>query len=465
MATFNFDQNEKYNNTRASTLNLNTNLRNSAKKETKDVIKKLLKEDLYNSLSQAIIKTYFTPYFPLKIVLLTFILVSTVLTSYLVIKSILVYFSFQVAESSRIIYETPALFPKVKFCNLNGYNKSKIKIFNYNERKMLDHDLSDILIECWFNGNKCTPSDFSWSYDYFYDTCYTFNLDIDNKSDLKKSTIAGFNFGLQLTLYVNSNETKRDESYEFGAVIRIDNSSYLSDDSNSGIFVSPGFCTYISVEREFRTMLPKPYSNCEVDTNSPLFVSNLEFYNLIGQSEYEYTQQLCLAQCLQKEFHKKHNCSYLYLLSLYDNVTHCNSNVSERIDSSADSFDQNFIYNECLPVCPLECNQTLYKTTYSFSQLNANKYIDYILNNPNLVKDFKNRTIDAEVARESIVSVIVFYESLSYTLTTEIPQVDIVSLLGSIGGNLSLFLGVSFFSLCEIFEVAIEMFYALKNRE
>ena len=87
------------------------------------------------------------------------------------------------------------------------------------------------------------------------------------------------------------------------------------------------------------------------------------------------------------------------------------------------------------------------------------------MNNPNLVKDFKNRTIDAEVARESIVSVIVFYESLSYTLTTEIPQVDIVSLLGSIGGNLSLFLGVSFFSLCEIFEVAIEMFYALKNRE
>ena len=45
-----------------STLNLNEKLRNSSKKETKDVIKKLLKEDLYNSLSQAIIKTYFTPY-------------------------------------------------------------------------------------------------------------------------------------------------------------------------------------------------------------------------------------------------------------------------------------------------------------------------------------------------------------------------------------------------------------------
>ena len=37
------------------------------------------------------------------------------------------------------------------------------------------------------------------------------------------------------------------------------------------------------------------------------------------------------------------------------------------------------------------------------------------------------------------------------------PLFDIVSLLGSIGGNLSLFLGVSVFSLCEIVEVIIEI--------
>jgi hypothetical protein len=36
---------------------------------------------------------------------------------------------------------------------------------------------------------------------------------------------------------------------------------------------------------------------------------------------------------------------------------------------------------------------------------------------------------------------------------------DIVSMLASIGGNLGLFLGVSVFSLCELVEVAIEVYH------
>ena len=40
---------------------------------------------------------------------------------------------------------------------------------------------------------------------------------------------------------------------------------------------------------------------------------------------------------------------------------------------------------------------------------------------------------------------------------------NIVSLLASIGGNLSLFLGVSVFSLCEIIEVLIEIYFIVKK--
>jgi hypothetical protein len=40
---------------------------------------------------------------------------------------------------------------------------------------------------------------------------------------------------------------------------------------------------------------------------------------------------------------------------------------------------------------------------------------------------------------------------------------EMVSLLASIGGHLSLFLGVSVLSLCETVEVAIEIFYLLKR--
>jgi hypothetical protein len=103
-----------------------------------------------------------------------------------------------------------------------------------------------------------------------------------------------------------------------------------------------------------------------------------------------------------------------------------------------------------LPLCPLECNQTLYKNSLSFSQLNGDQYVDTIKNNSNLASDFINRTIDSTQAEKSFIGLNIFYDSLSYTLTTESPQMDWVTLLGSIGGNLGLFLGVSVFSLCEM---------------
>ena len=60
------------------------------------------------------------------------------------------------------------------------------------------------------------------------------------------------------------------------------------------------------------------------------------------------------------------------------------------------------------------------------------------------------------------MQVILFYGSLSYTISTELPQMNFVSLLANIGGNLGLFLGVSVFSLCEIVEIFIEVFFIKK---
>jgi hypothetical protein len=80
-----------------------------------------------------------------------------------------------------------------------------------------------------------------------------------------------------------------------------------------------------------------------------------------------------------------------------------------------------------------------------------------ISTNLNLASDFVSRTLDSQTVAESIVDVNTFYESLSYTFTTESPQMDAVVLFGAIGGNLGLFLGVSVFSVCEVFEVLIEI--------
>jgi hypothetical protein len=158
------------------------------------------------------------------------------------------------------------------------------------DKKKLGHDLNDILIYCTFNGKACDLTDFVWSFDELYGNCYTFNSGFNSNGTqipLYKSNLAGLAFGLQLIFYVNIYEKLL--GYGTGAIVRIGNSSYMTDYLLGGIFLPPGFSTQISVEREFRSILPRPYSNCEINSDSPKFRDNSDLFNLIGQSSYAYT--------------------------------------------------------------------------------------------------------------------------------------------------------------------------------
>lgn len=317
-----------------SQLNTETKDKNEHSNEK---MKNLLKEVLYNSLSQAIIKIILTPHLILKLFLITFVLVTISYSSYLVVQSIRNYLNYGVSTTARTIQETATLFPKVTFCNLNmmqteyAWNFTQIPFNDFtfltnDDKKRLGHNLEDILIECYFNGYPCYVNDFVWSFDEFYGNCYTFNSGLDsygNKTILKESSIAGPNNGLQLLLYVNVYEDLTC-SDNLGAIVRIGNSSYASFyPPRSGSLVSSGFQTNIAIDRELKSILPKPYSNCEIDSNSPQFIQDLDLYNLISQSDYFYTQQLCFLQCFQKCLIEKINCTDPNYLSLFK-ASYCN---------------------------------------------------------------------------------------------------------------------------------------------
>ncbi len=159
-------------------------------------------------------------------------------------------------------------------------------------------------------------------------------------------------------------------------------------------------------------MLPRPYSKCEVEWDS-------EIYNVIDRSDFVYTRKLCFIQCYQDYVIKKYNCTYPDLLSLFSHASECDLDMA-RFNYTHDSFTTEFINTFCLSLCPLECNQTLFKTIMSSTQINVNYfmngsyyYISSIRDNPRLAGDFIYRKIDASQARESIVEMNIFYDSLS----------------------------------------------------
>jgi hypothetical protein len=360
--------------------------------------------------------------------------------------------------------------------------------FSNENRKKLGHRLKDILHNCKFNTIPCDLDDFTWEFDPVYGNCYKFNSGFNlngENIDLKESTIAGPLNGLQFDLFVNVNEDIKEYYYSFlnneinsnnfnalGAVIKIDNSSYLTDHSkNGGIKIASGFHTDLSIYRKFNFNLPKPYSSCELDNNNIntlISKSDNTILQQFANSRYQYTQQSCIIQCIQLNVIRKYNCSHPSYFSIFNaKVCQYSNNSLDEIVHAAqvwrDSAKDNFVQKSCLPLCPLECNQTIFDTKLSSMKTISWKYYLSLIEK-NLFSGFLKLPIKPETATESFVSLNIFYESLSYTITTESPQMDSSTLLAEIGGNLGLILGMSVFSACQVVEFLIELCCFFKRK-
>ena len=83
----------------------------------------------------------------------------------------------------------------------------------------------------------------------------------------------------------------------------------------------------------------------------------------------------------------------------------------------------------------------------------------------NLFADFVYDTeISPTQAKESVVQVNIYYDTLGYTEWSESPKMTLASLFSLIGSYLSLFLSLSFFSLGEIVDVCIQMIYIQRQQ-
>ena len=488
-----------------------------AEKEKTSNIKKLAKENLYNSTAQSIIKIFDTKYFLLKLILSLYLIMATGLSSLLVVQSTLTYLSFQVFTTTTEIFETPTEFPTVTICNRNPFttafslsvlkstnnnssmevdlfDKEVIKNLTYNEystligklkqltlgevnnnkfsnsdRLKLAHSKEDIIVSCVFNGKDC-KKDIQSNFEKRYGNCLVFNSRMkvgQQNEELKSSVFEGSDYGLKLTLYVNfyENLTTFNSLNALGVKVRIENISYLNDNFVNGIKVSPGQETDILIDRSFKFNLPKPYSPCEVDNYNPKRFDSF-LYKLILNSPLVYSQQFCYLQCLQTILVDECNCTDPRVKSLlnssdcdtYEKIK-CKDKVSEEF-----LFEEKYYFaDKCIPLCPLECNFTDFKATVSTNKIIGDLFLKYILEKKNLANDFLKRTLDAQTAAESFVKLNIFYKKMSYSLSIDTPKLDFVSFLAYIGGILGLFLGISVFSLFEIFIFLMEIYYTKKN--
>jgi hypothetical protein len=404
---------------------------------------------------------------------------------YLILSSICTYLEYNDVTSIEIITEIPAKFPVVSICNLNKvlkknpfvseildmfanltsndlkdfYIMNSLNNLNDTIKRSLSYSLNETIIQCSFNLIQCNITrDFTWFFSPFYGNCYSYNTGLDNlgnKLDIKEISKPGKINGFQLELFIGNPNEMLDYMVSSGYHILINNQTFKIS-IFEGYSISTGIETDIAINRLYTSLKPKPFSDCIELDKIDSFDSDL--YRHIFKSNKTYRQNDCFELCLQKNIIETCNCYISSFDKLNGNIPcisneqmYCQNKVYEKL------FVEGKVIIECNKYCPLECYSISYELTSSFSSYPTRNYAKKsLLNNTIITSKFQNETLTYDLLKESVLSLNIYYDKLTYTGIKKDTKTELIDLISNIGGLLGLFLGISFLSFVEIIEIIIE---------
>jgi hypothetical protein len=376
-----------------------------------------------------------------------FTVLSACTGSFFVLTSILDYLKYDTVTKIDVINEKEVQFPAISICALPSFNTTINKI-------IMNSYFDDIL-----------QSNFSDYFEEYADTlkgkCFRYNSgkNIYNKSyDIQNSTIKGIKNGLRLFLNI-----KNEANYDYVELtLFIHNQSLPPIDLFSRFFLLiPGSLNFFELDRVYYKKLSAPHSNCLNDVNS--FQSNKTIIDILQKEKRAYTQDDCLYKCSNLFALEQSNCGCNS--SLNDFSKNCiknfynkqiiDSKIGECVSEYLKEFRKKLQDKKCAEYCPLECDSMNYV---------INSYTEQIALSGNISLNSKSK-IDSddfstyEELKKNYFAIRIYYNELKYTLISEEPKTEMFNFISDIGGILGLFLGISFLSFIEIFEIIFEIMF------
>ena len=363
-----------------------------------------MKEILLSTSLQFLLSPTRSKRLPIKIINIIFLIAFLCLSIYFVITNIIDYLYFHTTTSIETIYENEADLPTVSFCS---YKETSISIKQF----MLNNQI----IADWEN-NFENYSDFS------YGSCYRFNsgINMSNQSvPINKQKQSGFDNGFSIDFISNSSQI----------LVYIHNQTVKPLSIQKGFYIVSGFHNYFILKRVYDQKLEKPYNDCFKNVSD--FQQNKTLIDHFIDKNALYSQRECKRMFQVLKFIETSNCNCsVHSLDdeLYQKCYHENTNKTKECYIR---FMGTFRNDHFLQYCPKECDSFSYDITpYS------------LFGNPD--NNFHIR---------------VYYEDLKYSYISQQPKIEFVGLISNIGGSLGLFVGVSFISFLELFELLAEFVF------
>ncbi|XP_043245044.1 degenerin mec-4-like [Amphibalanus amphitrite] len=334
---------------------------------------------------------------------------------------------------------------------------------------------SDLVGACVYSGTDCKQARFFWRYTTpEYGNCYTFNTDIVSTADFQAGTrstsFTGDKHGLVMILNTVPDRYPPAHTAAWGARVVIHPSDQLPAVGSAGLSLPPQTTTALALRQANEQRLRSPYSaNCISEWNETDIYPKLQRDNeALAVNRIAYSKEVCELLCSQSQFMRLCGCTHPLLPTYFGNRTESeqplphlppcqmftNGNHSECVDDVQDQLNR----QELTCKCPLACQDTSYDILSSSARWPQN--LVNAAGRMGLSGDILT-TAQMNELEEEILELKVYFRTL---LTENIEQEGEFTgeaLLSTLGGAMSLYLGISLVMLAEFLQYIILLLWAV----
>ncbi|NXF35855.1 ASIC1 protein, partial [Nyctibius bracteatus] len=316
--------------------------------------------------------------------------------------------------------------------NFRNFKPKPFNMLEFYDRA--GHDIREMLLSCFFRGEKCTPEDFKVVFTR-YGKCYTFNAGQDGKPRLITMK-GGTGNGLEIMLDIQQDEYlpvwgETDEtSFEAGIKVQIHSQDEPPLIDQLGFGVAPGFQTFVSCQEQRLIYLPPPWGDCKAGA---------------GDSEFfdTYSITACRIDCETRYLVENCNCRMVHMPG---DAPYCTPEQYKECADPALDFLVEKDNEYC--VCEMPCNVTRYGKELSMVKIPSKASAKYLAKKYNKSEQYIG---------ENILVLDIFFEALNYETIEQKKAYEVAGLLGDIGGQMGLFIGASILTVLELFDYAYEV--------
>ncbi|XP_078617383.1 degenerin mec-4-like [Branchiostoma floridae x Branchiostoma japonicum] len=249
-----------------------------------------------------------------------------------------------------------------------------------------------------------------------------------------------------------------------------------------GISLPPGYTVSIGLTQTLLERKGGKYGPCTDGKDKGFYRLKNGTHVRLFPETYSYSVKLCEKTCLQQQIVERCGCADPYI-RIPDNEVPCHPRVGRcgcadpyiRIpdnevpchprDQCRTDFKKLYLNGSLQCDCPEACRETVFSSTVGFGEWPAPRYAETFIDDMKTRHGtgFGNLGTAAEI-REGFIQVTVYFENMKIEHIYETPSYEVENLLGDIGGQLGLWMGISIMTVIELAEFLTDVVIFLTMR-